>query len=65
MFSSRQADLAYGTKMNRIKAEAENIVMYERDLVEMPAGLPSLSSIDAGRMRVLEEKKYHATSSQM
>ena len=51
--------------MNRIKAEAENIVMYERDLVEMPAGLPSLSSIDAGRMRVLEEKKYHATSSQM
>ena len=46
-----QADLAYGSKVNRIKSEAENILQYERDLTEMPAGLPSLSSIDAGRIK--------------
>jgi len=57
-----QADLAYGSKMNRIKAEAENIMQYERDLIEIPSGLPTLSSIDAGRIRAQDEKKYHATS---
>jgi len=58
-----QADMAYGNKMNRIKAEAENIVMYEKDLIECPAGLPTLSSIDSGRMKMKQEKKYHAFSS--
>eukprot|EP00092_Neocalanus_flemingeri_P088195 GFUD01111410.1.p1 GENE.GFUD01111410.1~~GFUD01111410.1.p1 ORF type:complete len:154 (+),score=49.66 GFUD01111410.1:220-681(+) len=57
-----QADLAYGSKLNRIKAESENILQYERDLIEIPSGLPTLSSIDAGRIRAQEEKKYHATS---
>jgi len=57
-----QADLAYGSKVNRIKAEAENIMQYERDLIEIPSGLPSLSSIDAARIRAQDEKKYHATS---
>ena len=42
-----QADLAYGSKMQRIKSEAENIMQYERDLIAMPGGLPSLASIDA------------------
>ena len=46
-----QADLAYGSKVNRIRAEAENILQYERDLTDMPGGLPSLSSIDAGRIK--------------
>ena len=46
-----QADLAYGSKLNRIKAESENILQYERDLIEIPSGLPTLSSIDAGRIR--------------
>jgi len=55
-----QADLAYGTKLNRIKAESENILMYERDLTSPPAGLPTLASIDAGRLRAAEESKYHA-----
>jgi len=55
-----QADLAYGTKLNRIKAESENIMMYERDLTEPPAGLPTLATIDAGRLRMAEESKYHA-----
>ena len=47
-----QADLAYGTKVNRIRAEAENILQYEHDLTDMPGGLPSLASIDAGRIKV-------------
>merc|ERR1712154_96836 len=51
-----QADLAYGSKVNRIKAEAENIMQYERDLIEIPSGLPSLSSIDAARIRAQDEK---------
>ena len=46
-----QADLAYGSKVNRIRAEAENILQYERDLTDIPAGLPSIATIDAGRMK--------------
>ena len=46
-----QADLAYGSKVNRIRAEAENILQYERDLTDIPGGLPSIASIDAGRMK--------------
>merc|ERR1712117_348093 len=57
-----QADMAYGTKVNRIRAEAENILQYEHDLTDMPGGLPSLATIDAGRIRAQEEEKYHATS---
>ena len=56
-----QADLAYGTKMNRIKAEAENILMFERDLIEIPSGLPTVSSLDVGRMKQEENSKYHPT----
>lgn len=57
-----QADLAYGNKLNRIKGEAENIMRYERDLIEMPAGLPSLATIDAARIKLQDEQKYHVTS---
>ena len=46
-----QADLAYGSKVARIRAEAENILQYERDLTDMPGGLPSLATIDAGRIK--------------
>ena len=38
-------------KVNRIRAEAENILQYERDLTDMPAGLPTLATIDAGRIK--------------
>ena len=44
-----QVDLAYGSKLNRIRGEAENIMQYERDLLEMPLHLPTLSSIDLAR----------------
>ncbi len=47
-----QADLAYGSKMNRIKAEAENILMFEKDLVDIPGGLPTVSSLDMGRLQM-------------
>eukprot|EP00095_Tigriopus_kingsejongensis_P001643 maker-scaffold121_size336169-snap-gene-2.37 protein:Tk01643 transcript:maker-scaffold121_size336169-snap-gene-2.37-mRNA-1 annotation:"hypothetical protein L798_15617" len=57
-----QADLAYGTKLNRIKSEAENILMFERDLIEMPTGLPSISSLDVARLQMEEEAKYKATT---
>jgi len=57
-----QADLAYGSKLNRIKSEAENIMEYERDIIEIPAGLPTLSSIDGARIQLQDEQKYHAHS---
>ena len=49
---THQADLAYGSKLNRIRGEAENILHYERDLVEIAGGLPSLAAIDAARIRL-------------
>jgi hypothetical protein len=54
--------LAYGTKLARIKSEAENILMFETDLVESPAGLPTVSSLDMARLKMSEEAKYKATS---
>ena len=36
--------------MNRIKSEAEDILMFEKDLIDMPSGLPTFSSIEVGRM---------------
>ena len=53
-----QADLAYGSKMNRIKGEAENILMFERDVIEMPSGLPTISSLDVGRQQMEDDAKY-------
>ncbi|XP_023344503.1 plasminogen receptor (KT) [Eurytemora carolleeae] len=57
-----QADFAYGSKMNRIKAEAENIIQFERDIIEIPSGLPTVSSIDSARIQLQDEQKYHASS---
>jgi len=54
-----QADLAYGSEMNRIKMEAENILLFERDLVSLPLGTPSLSSIDEARERQEEAKRLN------
>ena len=41
--------------MNRIKSEAEDILMFEKDLIDMPSGLPTFSSIEVGRMH--QEKR--------
>lgn len=57
-----QADLAYGTKVNRIKTEAENILMFERDLIESPLGLPTIATLDVRRQQTQENAKYHSVS---
>nr|CAD7462961.1 unnamed protein product [Timema tahoe] len=54
-----QADMAYGNKLHRIRGEAENIMQYEMDLLELPCGLPSASSIDQARLDNDEKKKLH------
>ncbi len=41
-----------GTKLARIKSEAENILMFESDLDESPTGLPSVSSLDMGWLKM-------------
>nr|CAD7570961.1 unnamed protein product [Timema californicum] len=54
-----QADMAYGNKLHRIRGEAENIMQFEMDLLELPCGLPSASSIDQARLDNDEKKKLH------
>ncbi|XP_060536919.1 plasminogen receptor (KT) [Cylas formicarius] len=54
-----QADLAYGTKRHRILVEAEHIMQFEEDLLELPLGVPTPSSIDLKRMQNDEQKKLH------
>jgi len=54
-----QADMAYGNKLHRIRLEAENIMQFEMDLLELPCGLPSASSIDQARLDNDEKKKLH------
>lgn len=49
-------DLAYGSKLHRIKAEAEMIMEHEHELLQLPAGLPSVASIDAARVELEEER---------
>jgi hypothetical protein len=39
--------------------EAENIMQFEMDLLELPCGLPSASSIDQARLDSDEKKKLH------
>ncbi|KAF4533094.1 hypothetical protein B566_EDAN003814 [Ephemera danica] len=54
-----QADMAYGNKLHRIRLEAENIMSYELELLELPCGLPTASSIDLARMSEEKKKKLH------
>ncbi|XP_047506543.1 plasminogen receptor (KT) [Pieris napi] len=52
-------DLAYGNKLHRIRMEAEHIMTHEVDMLKVPCGLPTPSSIDQGRMAEEETKKIH------
>lgn len=54
-------DLAYGSKVHRIHAEAEMILEHEKELVSFPCGFPTLSEIDASRIEVDEERRMHPT----
>lgn len=45
-----QYDAAYGTLFSRVKDEAEHIMIDERNLLNMPYGMPTFESIEAGRI---------------
>lgn len=52
-------DLAYGSKVHRIHAEAEMILENEKELVDFPLGFPTLAEIDASRIEADEERRMH------
>ncbi|XP_035774057.1 plasminogen receptor (KT)-like [Anopheles albimanus] len=53
------ADLAYGTKIHRIQAEAEMIMHNEPELLEWPSGLPTVSEIDSARLEIDDKIRLH------
>lgn len=53
------ADLAYGSKLHRIRAEADIIMQREQEHLQWPGGLPTVASIDEARVEVEMEKKMH------
>uniref|UniRef100_T1GWL2 Plasminogen receptor (KT) n=1 Tax=Megaselia scalaris TaxID=36166 RepID=T1GWL2_MEGSC len=57
------ADLAYGSKLHRIKAEADMIMQHEDELLDWPGGLPTVASIDEARTEAEMEKKMHPHAS--
>ncbi|CAG0922044.1 unnamed protein product [Notodromas monacha] len=63
-----QADLAYGNKLLRIRAEAESIMQFEKNLVELPYGVPTTSAIDQARMKQTDDRrlqKYEEVNEEM
>jgi len=52
-----QADYVYGTKMSRIRDEAENIMKEERSFLELPNGMPNFQSIEEARLKA-EERRF-------
>ncbi|XP_077303032.1 plasminogen receptor (KT) [Arctopsyche grandis] len=62
-FTAYQIDCAYGTKIYRIQQEAENIMQFEPEILELPCGLPTASSIDQARLDVEEKIKLHPSNS--
>ncbi|XP_055383912.1 plasminogen receptor (KT) [Condylostylus longicornis] len=53
------ADLSYGSKLHRIRAEADMILQHEQELLEWPTGIPTVASIDEARVEVEMEHKMH------
>jgi hypothetical protein len=51
--------LGANQRLNVFAAEAENIMQYETDLLELPCGLPTASTIDQARLDNDEKKKLH------
>ncbi|KAI8773234.1 plasminogen receptor (KT) [Biomphalaria glabrata] len=45
-----QWDLAYGSKLTRIREMADRIIDEEHHLLELPHGLPTFSSVEAARL---------------
>lgn len=46
-----QADMAYGTKLERIKDEADRIVKEELSRLSLPGGLPTVEQVDKRRQQ--------------
>lgn len=44
-----QYDLALGNKMQRIKAEADNVLEKEMSMLDLPGGIPTLAQIEDRR----------------
>ncbi|XP_064477518.1 plasminogen receptor (KT)-like [Ornithodoros turicata] len=53
-----QGDLAYGSKLSRIKDEAENIMDFEAELLELPHQVPTVGGIDEARERTKDEQSF-------
>lgn len=54
-----EIDKGYGNKLERIRQEAEMIMQFEPEMLEVPCGLPTASSIDQARLDADEKKKLH------
>jgi hypothetical protein len=52
-------DLGYGNKLHRINLEAEMIMEHEKDLLQMPCGLPTVAELDEARIELEEEVRMH------
>jgi len=59
-----QLDLCYGSKLARIKMEAENILTWEREVVALPGGLPSPATLDEARARQTEARRLNKALSE-
>ncbi|XP_078319727.1 plasminogen receptor (KT)-like [Crassostrea virginica] len=46
-----QYDLAYGSKMDRMRKEADRVLDTESSLLDMPHGLPTFADIENGRQK--------------
>ncbi|XP_065290139.1 plasminogen receptor (KT) [Dermacentor albipictus] len=54
-----QGDLAYGSKLERIKGEAENIMSFEKELLELPHNVPTVGGIDEAREKAKDEGSFN------
>ena len=54
-----EIDKGYGNKLDRIRQEAEMIMQFEPEMLELPCGLPTPWSIDEARLEADEKKKLH------
>lgn len=52
-----QADLAYGSKIHRLRGEAENIMEYEAQVLHVPCGMPTVQTLDQARQRQCDEQR--------
>ncbi|XP_045468344.1 plasminogen receptor (KT) [Harmonia axyridis] len=54
-----QTDLAYGTKLHRIIVEAEHILQFEPEIVQLPLKVPTAASLDLRRAEIRDHQKLH------